>query len=110
MVNQKMTKRRFEELRHEYLDIFSRAVNSQLFTNNIRQNYTINQVIAYEAFIRVCYGGRLLFYLKRSVLRIVKRRMILATSPWLDKWVRLVENPVDNVDNIKGQRKSGLTI
>lgn len=97
-----MTKRRFEELRHEYLTIFARAVNSQLFTDNRRQKGTQDQVINYEAFIRVCYGGRTLLYLKRSILRIVKRRMLLAGSPWLDKWVQLVDNSVDNVDKWTG--------
>lgn len=97
-----MTKRRFEELRHEYLTVFARAVNSQLFTDNRRQKYTQDEVRKYEAFIRIFYGGRLLLYLKRSILRIVKSRMLLATSPWLDRWIQLVENSVDNVDKWTG--------
>lgn len=101
-----MTKRRFEELRHEYLVVFAKAVNAQLFNDKRGQRHAQNEVHKYEAFVRVFYGSRSLFYLKRSILRIVKRRMILATSPWLYNWIRLVDNSVDNVDNIKGQSKS----
>ena len=101
-----MTKRRFEELRHEYLMIFSNAVNAQLFNDKRIQRKAQKEVTKYEVFVLFFYGSRSLFYLKRSILRIVKRRMLLATSSWLDKWIILVENSVDNVDNSIGQSKS----
>lgn len=105
-----MTKRRFKELQHEYLTTFAAVVNAHLFPDKIGQRKTKQELRKYEAFIRVVYGGRVLHYLRKSILRIVKRRMLLANSLWLTAWIQLVDNSVDSVDNIKGQRKSGSTI
>ena len=101
-----MTKRRFEELRHEYLTVFARAVNAQLFKDKRHQKRTQLDLQKYEAFVRLVYGSRLLLYLKRSILRIVKRRMMLASCEWLEKWIQLVENSVDNVDKWTGYARA----